>query len=48
MAVPSAVNRVVVGSTPTPRALGKYLSGQKGQTVNLLLRLRRFKSCLPL
>jgi len=27
--------------------MGRYSSGQRGQTVNLLCELRRFESCSP-
>ena len=29
------------------KILGRYSSGQRGQTVNLLCELRRFESCSP-
>jgi hypothetical protein len=29
------------------QASGRYSSGQRGQTVNLLCKLRRFESCSP-
>ena len=43
-------NQLVVGSSPSAGSKKKYImmggfqSGQMGQTVNLLLRLRRFES----
>ena len=46
-------NQPVVGSSPIDgsffnfKVLGRYQRGQMGQTVNLLLRLRRFESYSP-